>query len=272
MKNKSLVIKFSILVSFLLCSCVAAHVVSAEEVTFQKEYTYQASEADSKLSSRTIALEQAKRLLFEELGTYLESKTEVKDFQLTKDQITAVTAGIVKVNIIDEKWDGKIYYLKANITTDPALVAKSIDKLRKDQPEINEMYETREKVDKLLKEIEDLKKDMATAKNENKDQKKKEYVAIIKGLTAADWFDKGKSLVISGNYKGAIYAFSKAIEQNPKFAIAYANRGATYAKLGNNKMAIKDLKIAARLGHKKAQDFLTSKGIEWSKESGKVEH
>ena len=37
-------------------------------------------------------------------------------------------------------------------------------------------------------------------------------------------------------------------------------------------MTIKYLKIAARLGHKKAQDLLTSKGIEWSKESGKVAH
>ena len=267
MKNKSLVIKFAILVAVLFFSSVNAHIISAEEVTFQKEYTYQASEADSKLSSRTIALEQAKRLLFEELGTYLESKTEVKDFQLTKDQITAVTAGIAKVNIIDEKWDGKTYYLKVNITTDPASVANSIDKLRKDQPEMSEMYDTKEKVDNLLKEIEGLKKDVAAVKGENKNQKKKEYAAAIKGLTAADLFNKGKSLFVSGNYKGAVYAFSKAIEQNPKFVIAYANRGAAFAKLGNKKMAIKDLKIAARMGHKKAQNFLTSKGIDWSKES-----
>ena len=267
MKNKSLVIKFAILVAVLLFSSLSSIVVSAEEVTFQKEYNYQASEADSKISSRTIALEQSKRLLFEELGTYLESKTEVKDFQLSKDQITAVTAGIAKVNIIDEKWDGKTYYLKVNITTDPALVASSIDKLRKDQPGMSEMYETKEKVDKLLKEIDELKKGMATAKGENKDEKKKEYAAALKGLTAADLFRKGKSLFISGNYKGAVYSFSKAIEQNPKFVIAYANRGASYAKLGNKRMAIKDLKIAARMGHKKAQNFLTSKGIDWSKES-----
>jgi len=267
MKNKSLAIKFTILFTVLLFSCVTVYVVYAEEVTFQKEYTYQASEADSKLSSRTIALEQAKRLLFEELGTYLESKTEVKDFQLTKDQITAVTAGIAKVNIIDEKWDGKTYYLKVNITTDPASVANSIDKLRKDQPEISEMYETKEKVDKLLKEIDELKKGMATSKGVDNDQKKKEYATALKGLTAADFFRKGKSLFASGNYKGAVFSFSKAIEQNPKFVIAYANRGAAFAKLGNKKMAIKDLKIAARMGHKKAQNLLTSKGIDWSKES-----
>jgi hypothetical protein len=64
-----------------------ANLAIAGLVTFQKEFSYQSSEADSKLSSRAIALEQVKRLLLEELGTYLESETEVKNFQLTKDQI-----------------------------------------------------------------------------------------------------------------------------------------------------------------------------------------
>ena len=44
---------------FLMLSVVPA---VAEMKTFVKEYTYEASEADSKLSCRTIALEQVKRL------------------------------------------------------------------------------------------------------------------------------------------------------------------------------------------------------------------
>ncbi len=46
----------------------AAH---AEKKTFEKEYTYRASDVDSKVTSRLIALEQVKRMLLEELGTYL---------------------------------------------------------------------------------------------------------------------------------------------------------------------------------------------------------
>jgi len=71
----------------------------AEVKTFIKEYTYQASDFDSRISSRTIALEQVKRLLLEELGTYLEGSTEVKNFQLTRDKIVALTAGIVQTQI-----------------------------------------------------------------------------------------------------------------------------------------------------------------------------
>jgi len=51
----------------------------ASDVTYQRDYSYQASESDSKISCRTLALEQVKRLLLEELGSYLVSHTEVKD-------------------------------------------------------------------------------------------------------------------------------------------------------------------------------------------------
>jgi hypothetical protein len=92
-----------------------ANLAFAETKVFVEEYTYQASEYDSKVSCRALALEQVKRLLLEKLGTYLESETEVKNFQLTKDQIVILTAGIVTAEIVDEKWDGKAYYLKAKI-------------------------------------------------------------------------------------------------------------------------------------------------------------
>ncbi|KAF0123088.1 MAG: hypothetical protein FD151_475 [bacterium] len=111
--------------NFLLCSfsilmvLLSTDLSIAKQVTFEREYTYQASEADSKLSCRAIALEQVKRLLLEELGTYLESMTEVRDFNLTKDQIITLTAGIVRTEIVKETWDGKTFWLKAKIKADP---------------------------------------------------------------------------------------------------------------------------------------------------------
>ncbi|MCX5855963.1 MAG: hypothetical protein NTZ24_15580, partial [Deltaproteobacteria bacterium] len=79
------------LISFLLV-LILPNLTFAEQKTFVKEYTYHAGDEDSRNSSRTIALREVKRLLLEELGTYLESVTEVKDFKLTKDQITTLTA------------------------------------------------------------------------------------------------------------------------------------------------------------------------------------
>ena len=76
------VIKITILlvISVLLTTNVAI----AEIKTFTKEYTYEAGELDSKVTSRFNALEQVKRLLLEELGAFLTSHTEVTNSQLIK--------------------------------------------------------------------------------------------------------------------------------------------------------------------------------------------
>jgi len=137
-----------------------------ETKTFIKEYTYQASEFDSKASCRTIAREQVKRLLLEELGTYLESSTEVKNYELTKDKITALTAGVVQTQILEEKWDGKSYWLKAEIKADPENIAKSINNLRSDQKKSEELEEIRNMSDKALKQVEKLSREIELFKKD----------------------------------------------------------------------------------------------------------
>ena len=115
----------AVMLSFVLFASQAF----AETKTFIKEYTYQAGDEDSKNSCRVIALREVKRLLLEELGTYLESVSEVKNFQLTKDQITTLTAGIVQTELIDDKWNTETmrYWLKAKIKADSGEVIKAID-------------------------------------------------------------------------------------------------------------------------------------------------
>ena len=46
-----------------------------------------------------------------------------------------------------------------------------------------------------------------------------------KELSAIEWFEKGYSLGVSGNYNEAINAFARAISLNPKDEVAYVNRG-----------------------------------------------
>jgi tetratricopeptide (TPR) repeat protein len=80
---------------------------------------------------------------------------------------------------------------------------------------------------------------------------------------AAPYHERGVAYVSLGNYQQAIKDFSKAIELEPQVAKVYYIRGLAYDILGNGQQSIKDIKIAARLGHKKAQDFLKSKDIVW---------
>jgi hypothetical protein len=176
---KSSLIRINLI--FILFVLLIPRFSAAEIKTFVREYTYQASEIDSKMSCRVIALEYVKRLLLEELGSYLESRTEVKDFRLTKDQIVIMTAGIVRTEILSENWDGNSlkYQLKAKLTADPDAVIKSVDSLRKDDQKSRELEEIRRKADDAVREIEQLKKEMRLAKSAKDDSDQKSDTDVV---------------------------------------------------------------------------------------------
>ena len=220
----------------------------AEKVTFVKEYTYQASELDSKASCRTISLEMVKRLLLEELGTYLISETEVKDFKLTKEQIKTYSAGIVGAEIIEDKWDGKTYWLKAKVSADPKETAKALKKIQADPFKGKELEETRKKAEELTKEVERLNKELAKAEGKQPSKKiQQEYKTAIQGLTAVEWVNKGYEAGTANRWEEAKDAFTKAIELKPDYAEAYVKRGVAYGSLSDYQQAIKDFTNAIQL-------------------------
>jgi tetratricopeptide (TPR) repeat protein len=232
-----------------------------------------------------------------ELSTYLENQPEIKKFELTKDRIATLTAVMVSAEVIEDKWDGKAYWLKAEITANPKDVIKSINSLPRQREIIQELVDLRKKSEDLLTENERLNKDLKTAKSDAKTELTQAYKRNINILSANEWIERGYELALSenytdaekayskaieldpryamayyyrgcaykdhGNYQQAINDFDKFIELNPQYAIAYYYRGITYGMHGNNERAFESLKIAAKLGHKHSQDFLKSKGVSW---------
>jgi tetratricopeptide (TPR) repeat protein len=220
----------------------------ASTKVFEREYTYSASEADSKLTCRVIALEQVKRLLLEELGTYLHSISEVKDGILTKDEIVTLTAGVVRTEIISEHWDGNVYRLKARIKADPDYVIEAIDRLRKDSQKSKDLEESRAKTEQYLKEIEHLKIELVEAKGSDLGRKQHKYVSIVKRLSAEDWFERGIAFEESKRYEEAIKAYTKAIEMNPILTGAYNNRGNVWRDIGDFDRSYNDFNKMIELG------------------------
>lgn len=110
--------------------------LKAEKRTFIREYSYQASENDSKVSARQKAMTEVKRLLVEELGVYIESyvnyTVEEKNSKISNDfltnEIRQISTGIAETKIIEEQWNGELYYVKAEITADPTEVIRLINK------------------------------------------------------------------------------------------------------------------------------------------------
>ncbi|MGO9136493.1 MAG: tetratricopeptide repeat protein [Syntrophales bacterium] len=235
------------IILYLTCFSLFFPVVPlrAETKTFIREYTYEAGETDSKISCRAIALEQVKRLLLEELGTYVESVTVVRDYQVAKDEITILTAGLVQTTILDENWDGKEYWLKAKITADPDEVASSIEKLRNNQQLVKDLAEARDEASQALREIDDLQQKLAAA--EATTENREEYKKAVNTLIATDWFEKGQYQTFSGNYQEALKAYDMVVVLRPNDAKVYSNRGAVYVQLGRYDSAMRDLNKAVSL-------------------------
>ena len=225
------------LVGFIfLLSAVA---VVAEIKSLIKEYTYQASEIDSKTSCRAIALEQVKRELLEELEPYVEATTIVQDAQIQKDEIIALCAGVVQAKVLDEKWDGKEYWLKAEVNADPDEVAASIDKLRNDQQLADELAQTQAEKEDALNEVERLKAELAQS-NEDK-EKLAQYNDAVNQLQAADSFEQGTAYTVAGDYEQATKSYDRVIYLRPDDPRAYFGRGIVFIYLGNYDRATNDL-------------------------------
>ena len=126
---KKILLTAAIILAAVVCG-------NAESRTFVREYYYQAGESDSKITSRTKALTEVKRLLLEEIGVYLESYINYSEEQdgdrisnqFLRKEIEQISAGITETTILEENWTGVEYYIKAEITVDPEDVVRQLNR------------------------------------------------------------------------------------------------------------------------------------------------
>jgi Mg-chelatase subunit ChlD len=160
--------------------------VNAKQKTFQREYTYNASEADSRISARAIALGQVKQLLLEELGSYIQSElwtttTEENDqFKtMSSAKIKSITAGIAATRIVEERWNGEEFYLKADITVDEDFLKKRLKEIAANTAEMDRLAALQQKTDSAFAEIERLRQLLESISDEKeKERLQEKYEAL----------------------------------------------------------------------------------------------
>ena len=73
--------------------------------TITVTHTYVLDYNDSRNDARLLCFLEAKRKVLELAGTLIQSSSEVKNFELTKDQITSYSAAILSVETVHESFD-----------------------------------------------------------------------------------------------------------------------------------------------------------------------
>lgn len=206
---------------------------------FIEKYTYTAGEADSKLTCRTVSLIEVKRLLLERIGTYLTSRTEIQNYRIEKDEIVVLTAGVVKLEILDETWNGETYTLTAKIAANPDDIARAIADLRQQSDKRENIEKLNEINDTSLEQLREMQGRMLKFQEDlfrlNQDASANQGVLAAWGM-----FEKAVQLHQTGHLEEAIAMLDTVIQNNPSY-LAYFERGMAHRDMGNNGLAIADL-------------------------------
>jgi len=144
--NKDIMVRrtfLKILFLILIMFCITDSLYAK---TYTKEYTYQASEADSKNTARENALTQVQSLALKQIGTYIESsfydtqkESKTGKEQISEQDIVTITAGITRTKILDQKWDGEQFYIKVEMDVDEKDVLKKIEELKAQRDRTKEL-------------------------------------------------------------------------------------------------------------------------------------
>src|SRR5882672_14313 len=145
----------------------------SQEKTFVKEYTYKASEADSKVSCRAIATNQLRSMLLNELGVYVESNQLLKTNDIAGknhqdfiENISTISAGITKLDILGETWNGETFWMKAAITVDTTSLQASLKRIGEDRQKVKELGELKQRLNDANQKLVELTQALNIQKEE----------------------------------------------------------------------------------------------------------
>lgn len=211
--------------------------------------------------ARISAVAKAKREALELAGTYVESTTVVKNAQVEKDEILALTAGVLKVEVVSQKnytaGDAFGIEVTVRVEVDTAILEARLKNILADKPHLEQLKQARIREKELLEKIAAFEKE--NRKGGGSKQKtanlKKEFQNASQGLTALDWWNKAIAMWADGKYTDPGKAFeyvNEAIRLRPDFAEAYLTRGLYYFNQEQYQQAIKDYDEAIRLKPKDA--------------------
>jgi len=134
----------------------------AEVRVFEKEVEEIVGRGQSQEQVEAFALQKAKRLAVEEAGTYISSLTVVLNYQLKKDEVTALASGVVQAKIVGipaVRVENAVVHVKvkARIEVDTSILDRQIEIFMRDKGALKERDEALKKMRELENQLTNLK-------------------------------------------------------------------------------------------------------------------
>ncbi|HET9606822.1 MAG TPA: hypothetical protein VFO87_07205 [Nitrospira sp.] len=128
---------------------------------------YRMGDHDTRMDATRMAIEVAKRQALEQVATYLESVTEVKNLDVTRDEIRTYTAGIVSVLNQQTRTrledGGVVIHVDLTAQVDQDEVILAINALRENERATHELASLRAETEQLRQRLDVANLALATA-------------------------------------------------------------------------------------------------------------
>jgi len=128
---------------------------------------YRMGNHDTRMDATRMAIEVAKRQALEQVATYLESVTEVKNLDVTRDEIRTYTAGIVSVlnQQTRTRLEDGVVVIHVDLTAqvDQNEVIQAINALRENERATHELASLRTEAEQLRQQLDAANVALATA-------------------------------------------------------------------------------------------------------------
>lgn len=138
----------------------------AEVKTITTEASYSMGEGESPSFAEAMVLQKAKQTALEQAGTYVESYTKTKNYDLSHEEIQTIAGGVLEVEVLEKTrtlvGDGLRFYLKIKATVTIDKMEELAQRIR--GRNVGEEYKKlQEDYSRLVKELERLKQTIAKA-------------------------------------------------------------------------------------------------------------
>lgn len=184
----------------------------------------------------------AKRAAAEKAGIFVESLSEVKNGQLTRDEINTISAQILKIEseVVTPEVIGNVIRYSCHIVAkvDSSNVIESLKQDRQKLADaVKQNNRQQQELNAVKKELAELKERYKSANENQRTEINKKVNLNESKFTAAELQQEGYNYAMSENYHKAIEYLEKSIKMNPNNDIAWNNLGHSYNGLENNQKA-----------------------------------
>lgn len=172
-------------------------IVTAEVETISVTHKYVMGDNDSKNDARRMCFLEAKRKVLAKAGAYIQSRTTIKNYQLTEDEITAYSAALLKIETVKEDWAisgvNMSVTMKVKADVDASILEKQLAKIQQDQTVQKKIKAQSTRLLDLEKTVNELRTQLGSAGGTKEPVLRKKRNIVFKQI---DYMEKKQIIIV----------------------------------------------------------------------------